>query len=109
MTRIVDGTGLRCVQVLLELRRPELRVALGPGRLVAAGVLMPKATVDKDCRFARPKNDVRFPREVRRVQTIPVTQPMQKAAHYEFWSSIPSLNPAHVFSASLPVEMVNHY
>ena len=86
-----------------------VRFGLTSGRAIGIGVLMPKATVDKDCRFARPKNDVRFPREVRRVQTIPVTQPMQKAAHYEFWSSIPSLNPAHVFSASLPVEMVNHY
>jgi hypothetical protein len=41
-----------------------------------AGMLMPKAAMDKDKRFSASEYDVRLPWKIRRMKAIPISEPV---------------------------------
>jgi hypothetical protein len=95
--------------VSVNLLVPEIDVRLWPFSSVAVSMTMPEATVDKDNRLISGQHDIRFARQVRRMQTKSVTHCVQQAAHTQLRSGITGLNPAHQFASLARIENVSHF
>ena len=67
--------------VAAELRLPEIDVACGRARRLAALVVMPKASVHEYHRPVLRQHNIRLPRQILPVNPEPIPQRMQQASH----------------------------
>jgi hypothetical protein len=71
-------------------------------------MLMPKATMHKNCLVPRWKYDVWLSRQIRRMQPIAVTHGMDKAAHRHLWFGAPVFNSPHILATATLGNVVRH-
>lgn len=81
--------------VCRKFRLPEIRARTWVGSETALGMTMPKAAVHKyNCSVLR-QNDVRLPREIRRVQPVSKACTVQESPYLEFRNGVLGSNTCH--------------
>lgn len=96
------------LDVLIELRLPEVDSAFGCVGEPALGMAVPEASVNEDHGPPARKHNVRAPRQVATMKPEPEAECVKNRPHDSFRRGVTSADPAHVPAAMLGSNTVNH-
>jgi hypothetical protein len=95
--------------VPIELGLPKGKIALRGIGVLAAGVPVPEAAVNKDHGTVARQDDVRPAREIATVQAKSISQPVQRRANDQLRLRVPAPDPGHVPASTFLRERIHRY